>query len=133
MRRRFFVERFEGGAALLRGEAAHHLGRVLRAEQGQLYELSDGVSLPVLVRNVKPVYTAQALAAHVQGVVLLSAVVLADGTVGEVTVVRSLDTQYGLDNSAVSAARQWLFNPGTKDGIAVAVRVSIEMSFTITG
>jgi 16S rRNA (uracil1498-N3)-methyltransferase len=26
----------------LRGEAAHHLGRVLRAETGQFYELSDG-------------------------------------------------------------------------------------------
>jgi 16S rRNA (uracil1498-N3)-methyltransferase len=45
MRRRFFVERFEGSAAVLRGEAAHHLGRVLRAEQGQLYELSDGESV----------------------------------------------------------------------------------------
>ncbi len=42
MRRRFFVEEFEAGTAILRGEAAHHLGRVLRAESGQLYELSDG-------------------------------------------------------------------------------------------
>lgn len=42
MRRRFFVERFEGGRASLEGDAADHLGRVLRAEQGQLYELSDG-------------------------------------------------------------------------------------------
>jgi 16S rRNA (uracil1498-N3)-methyltransferase len=42
MRRRFFVEKFEAGTASLRGEAAHHLGRVLRAESGQLYELSDG-------------------------------------------------------------------------------------------
>ena len=42
MRRRFFVERFEAGSAFLRGDAAHHLGRVLRAEPGQLYELSDG-------------------------------------------------------------------------------------------
>src|SRR5579871_322398 len=42
MRRRFFVERFEGGGAALGSEAAHHLGRVLRAEPGQLYELSDG-------------------------------------------------------------------------------------------
>src|SRR6202140_3675899 len=42
MRRRFFVEEFEAGSATLRGEAAHHLGRVLRAEPGQLYELSDG-------------------------------------------------------------------------------------------
>src|SRR6202158_3593067 len=45
MRRRFFVERFENAAAVLHGEAAHHLGRVLRAEPGQLYDLSDGESV----------------------------------------------------------------------------------------
>jgi len=42
MRRRFFVDRFERASASLRDEAAEHLGRVLRAETGQLYELSDG-------------------------------------------------------------------------------------------
>jgi len=45
MRRRFFIERFEDGAAVLRGEGAHHLARVLRAQPGQLYELSDGQSV----------------------------------------------------------------------------------------
>ena len=45
MRRRFFVDAFAGGAACLTGDAAHHLGRVLRAEPGQLYELSDGNSV----------------------------------------------------------------------------------------
>jgi 16S rRNA (uracil1498-N3)-methyltransferase len=42
MRRRFFVEQFAGDSAVMEGEAAHHLGRVLRAQIGQLYELSDG-------------------------------------------------------------------------------------------
>jgi 16S rRNA (uracil1498-N3)-methyltransferase len=42
MRRRFFVEQFEGQRARMEGEAAHHLGRVLRAQPGQFYELSDG-------------------------------------------------------------------------------------------
>jgi 16S rRNA U1498 N3-methylase RsmE len=42
MRRRFFVDEFANGTARLSGEAAHHWGRVLRAEPGQLYELSDG-------------------------------------------------------------------------------------------
>jgi 16S rRNA (uracil1498-N3)-methyltransferase len=42
MRRRFFVDHFEDGTATLRGDTAEHLGRVLRAEPGQLYELSDG-------------------------------------------------------------------------------------------
>ena len=36
------MEKFEGGRSVLEGKAAHHLGRVLRAEPGQLYELSDG-------------------------------------------------------------------------------------------
>jgi 16S rRNA (uracil1498-N3)-methyltransferase len=42
MRRRFFVDGFGNGRATLSGAGAHHLGRVLRAEPGQNYELSDG-------------------------------------------------------------------------------------------
>jgi 16S rRNA (uracil1498-N3)-methyltransferase len=42
MRRRFFVEKLEQNRAIMEGEAAHHLARVLRAQVGQLYELSDG-------------------------------------------------------------------------------------------
>ena len=45
MRRRFFVDQFTNDRAVMAGEAAHHLGRVLRAEPGQLYELSDGQSV----------------------------------------------------------------------------------------
>lgn len=45
MRRRFFVDGFENGEATLTGDAAHHLSRVLRAEPGQLFELSDGETL----------------------------------------------------------------------------------------
>ncbi|MGC1484049.1 MAG: RsmE family RNA methyltransferase [Candidatus Acidiferrum sp.] len=42
MRRRFFVEQFNGTVAVMEGDAAHHVGHVLRAQSGQLYELSDG-------------------------------------------------------------------------------------------
>ncbi len=42
MRRRFFIEQFDGQRAVMEGDAAHHLGRVLRAQVGQVYELSDG-------------------------------------------------------------------------------------------
>jgi 16S rRNA (uracil1498-N3)-methyltransferase len=45
MRRRFFVDQFENQRASMEGEPAHHLGRVLRAQPGQFYELSDGVSV----------------------------------------------------------------------------------------
>jgi 16S rRNA (uracil1498-N3)-methyltransferase len=42
MRRRFLVDSFAEGAAVVRGEEAHHLARVLRARPGQVFELSDG-------------------------------------------------------------------------------------------
>lgn len=42
MRRRFFVDHFENQHASMLGDLAHHVGRVLRAQPGQLYELSDG-------------------------------------------------------------------------------------------
>ncbi len=42
MRRRFLVDSFAEGAAIVRGDDAHHLARVLRARPGQLFELSDG-------------------------------------------------------------------------------------------
>lgn len=45
VRRRFFVDTFDGSRAILGGDTAHHLGHVLRAKAGQLYELSDGSSV----------------------------------------------------------------------------------------
>ena len=45
MRRRFFIDQFNDTNAVMEGDAAHHLGRVLRAQPGQLYELSDGNSV----------------------------------------------------------------------------------------
>ncbi|HEV2306610.1 MAG TPA: RsmE family RNA methyltransferase [Candidatus Acidoferrales bacterium] len=60
MRRRFFVDKFEAGRTLLRGEAAEHLGRVLRAVPGQLYELSDGAAVWLArVTNVSQVRSNQ--------------------------------------------------------------------------
>jgi TonB family protein len=57
--------------------------------------------------------------------------VLEDGTVGEVTVTQSLDKEYGLDDEAVKALNQWIFELGTKDKKPVAVRIDVEMSFTL--
>jgi 16S rRNA (uracil1498-N3)-methyltransferase len=41
-RRRFFVPSITDGEAVLSGDDAHHLARVLRVEPGQQYEISDG-------------------------------------------------------------------------------------------
>lgn len=44
-RRRFLVDKFESGRAVLAGEQGHHLARVLRAQPGQVYEISDGATV----------------------------------------------------------------------------------------
>lgn len=70
-RRRFFVGAVHADTAELRGEDARHLARVLRAEQGQLYEISDNRSAylarveeahgdRVLFRLVEPLETPPA-------------------------------------------------------------------------
>jgi protein TonB len=91
----------------------------------------DGVQPPRVIRQVKPSYTEAARDAKIEGIVLLRVVVLRDGTVGRVEVVKSLDSVHGLDDQAVKAARQWLFSPGSRQGEPVAVRVTIELTFSL--
>jgi len=89
----------------------------------------NGVSLPMVVKEVKPTYTPEAQAAKIEGSVIVEAVVTTNGTVGDVRVVQSLDTKYGLDDQALKAAKQWIFKPGMKDGQPVAVQIAIELTF----
>jgi TonB family protein len=90
-----------------------------------------GVTAPRMIKSVKAGYTGDAMRAGIEGVVWLQAIVQTDGTVGEVRVTRSLDHMFGLDDECVKALKQWLFTPGTKDGVAVRVLVDVEMTFTI--
>jgi protein TonB len=83
------------------------------------------------VSRPKPSYTSEAMKARIQGVVLIEAVVEADGTVGNVKVIRSLDPEFGLDQEAIKTAKRWRFEPGTRLGVPVPVIVTIELTFTL--
>jgi TonB family protein len=98
---------------------------------GGVYRIGSGVTSPQLLREVKPNYTLDAMRNKLQGIVRLECVVLPDGTVGDVRIVKSLDTQFGLDEEAIKAARQWRFRPGQRLGEPVAVYVTLELSFIL--
>jgi TonB family protein len=98
---------------------------------GGAYKPGNGVETPRLIREVKPQYTAQAMRAKIQGEVLLECIVMPDGSVGNIRVVRSLDAAFGLDQEAIKAARQWRFQPGTRQGQPVPVLVTIAIAFTL--
>jgi TonB family protein len=124
-----------GAVAITTIAATAHvpLSATLHAQADKVYKPREdrGIVVPRVISDVKPTYTAGAMQAKIQGTVLLAAVVLANGDVGEVTVTQSLDTEHGLDQQAIDAVRQWKFEPGTKDGKPVAVEVVIEMTFTL--
>jgi protein TonB len=86
---------------------------------------------PSPLRSVRPEYTTQALQAKLQGSVTMEVEVLANGTVGTVKVLKSLDTRYGLDGEAIRAARQWVFRPATVNGKAVDSTVQIILEFNL--
>jgi periplasmic protein TonB len=98
---------------------------------GGAYRPGNGVTSPQLIREVKPTYTADAMRAKIQGVVWLEAVVMENGSVGQVRVTRSLDPTFGLDQEAEKTVKKWLFRPGMRLGQPVAVMIEIEMSFTL--
>jgi TonB family protein len=92
---------------------------------------APGVVPPAALEQVAGSYTREAIRARTQGVVWLSCVVEADGSVGEIRVTRSLDR--GLDEQAVAAVKQWRFRPATRDGAAVRVVVPVSIAFTLKG
>jgi periplasmic protein TonB len=91
----------------------------------------NGVTMPSVLSEVKPSYTAEAMRAKVQGAVVVEAIVREDGRVGQVRIIRSLDRTFGLDEEALKAIKNWRFSPGKRQGKNVAVIVEIELTFTL--
>ncbi len=98
---------------------------------GGAYRPGNGVSQPRLLQEFKPIYTAEAMRAKIQGTAVVECVVMPDGTVGQAQIVKSLDPTFGLDLEAVKAAKRWKFIPGTLKGQPVPVLVLIELTFTL--
>jgi TonB family protein len=90
-----------------------------------------GAAIPKLMKEVKPAYTMAAMGRQIQGIVHLVAVVEADGSVGIVRVVQSLDPKYGLDESAMQALKGWRFTPATLNGKPVRMLITFQLKFTL--
>jgi TonB family protein len=90
----------------------------------------SGVRSPRPISQPLPPYTEAARKVGIEGLVLLKAVVLEDGSVANMKVLRGLG--YGLDESAILTVQdRWKFQPGTVDGKPVAVEANIEISFRL--
>jgi TonB family protein len=87
------------------------------------------LSSPVPLRKVDPKYPPTLVAERVEGEVVLYGVIAADGSVGQIQVVRGVDDQ--LDENAKNALAQWKFKPATKAGEPIDVEVIAHIPFHI--
>jgi len=125
-----------------RGVAKGHLSPPVRPPLGPLTVSPDfakgirdttgpGIVPPVLVERVDPKYSSEAMRKKITGEVWLRAVVLPDGTIGDVQIVKSLDRRYGLDEAAIEAAKKWTFTPATEGGTPIPFVVSMMLEFRL--
>src|SRR5436190_1939732 len=94
-----------------------------------LYRVGGGVSAPRTLYAPDPEYSEEARRSRFQGSVLLALIVGPDGNPRELSIMRSLGL--GLDEKALDAVRTWRFEPARKDGVPVAVQISVEVNFRL--
>jgi protein TonB len=97
-------------------------------DEGPL-RVGGDVKAPVAINRAKPDYTDVARKAHVNGVVVVEAVVNKEGEVEQVKVLKGLPM--GLSEQAVDAVKKWRFKPGTLNGEPVDVIFSLTVNFTL--
>jgi len=96
---------------------------------GGAYRMGSGVTAPVILRQVRPGFTEDALARKIQGEVIVEVVILKDGSVRPVRVIRGLSAD--LNAKAFEAASQWKFIPAKFKGQAVDLIAEIAIDFNI--
>ncbi len=87
------------------------------------------LSAPEAITKVDPAYPQDLMHDRVEGVVVLYAVIHADGSVGDVRVLEGFDER--LNENARKALAQWRFRPGTKDGLPVDIEAVVRVPFKV--
>jgi TonB family protein len=101
------------------------------ADQDNAEYVTTDIVPPRAIRRVEPNYSRWAVAAHLQGTVVLRMVVTESGRPDKITVLLPLG--YGLDEEAVAAIKKWRFEPATKRGKPVSVWATVEVKFRLLG
>jgi len=89
--------------------------------------VADEVSSPQPLRKVDPKYPPTLIAEHVEGEVVLYAVIRKDGSVDSIQLVKGIDEQ--LDANAMHAFAQWKFQPAEKHGETIDLEAIVHIPF----
>jgi periplasmic protein TonB len=95
----------------------------------QRVRISQGVTKGLLIQKVEPTYPPLARAARVQGEVLLSAIIDANG---QITNLQLVSGHPMLVPAAIAAVRQWRYKPYLLNGQPVEVETQITVIFSLS-
>jgi protein TonB len=94
----------------------------------QPVRVGGNIRAPAKVKDVKPVYPADAQSARVQGVVIIEAIIDEEGSVANARILRSIPM---LDLAALEAVSQWKFTPTQLNGVPIGVFMTVTVNFTL--
>lgn len=97
-------------------------------DTGPIFVTGD-VQKPVKIIEVQPQYTEIARKARIQGVVILQTIIDKEGNITDVKILKALPM--GLAEAAVSAVKQWKYEPATLNGKPVAVYFNLTVNFQL--
>lgn len=88
--------------------------------------IGRGLLPPAKIRDVRPEYPPMAREANVRGVVIIEAIVDADGNVADTRILRSIPL---LDQAALDAVQQWKFAPLQLNGAPTPLVMTVTVNF----
>jgi len=91
-----------------------------------------GIVRPAFYHKVAPIYPEAGAEAGLMGSVVLRASLRANGTIDDIRVVQGLgDGQYGFEDAAIAALKQWKFHPGTINGEPSDMPIRVSLQFQL--
>jgi protein TonB len=90
--------------------------------------VGGAIKEPVKIKHVAPVYPRDAIAARVQGIVIIEALIGTDGTVIGAKVLRGVPM---LDEAALEAVQQWRYTPTLLNGGPIELRMTVTVNFQL--
>lgn len=120
----------DAGGVVGSSEGQSSMGGGHSPKGGSGGEPFSSLARPLGGYQVKPHYPNSARRAGAQGTTLLKLHVLANGRVGDVMIEQSAGHR-DLDNAAIEAVKQWLFEPARMDKAPIAVWVLLPIKFEL--
>ena len=91
--------------------------------------VGGNIQTPMKTHDVKPIYPLEARDAGVQGVIIIEALLNAEGRVEDARILKSIPM---LDAAALEAVRQWEYMPTLLNGQPVPFMVTVTVNFTLS-